>query len=100
MREGCPSLVEAEIRELARILTSAVSPPSASDFQAPLPWLTGLLQRGLTRIYAVNLGECLDFTHNERLVACVKERTGDPEVARWLERVLSVAAAPSEREAI
>lgn len=99
---GPASAFDAELHRLVHLLTPDASPQPKHDpvVDAAVSWLTGMLQKGLTRVYAVNLVNCLDFTRHESLVTRVLERTSDPEVARLLERLLPATAASAKREAL
>jgi hypothetical protein len=55
-----------------------------------LAWITGILHKGLTRVFAVDLGECLADQFHDHLVERVRQRTGDNELATLLKKTLAM----------
>ncbi len=59
--------------------------------QKAIKWIAGVIEGGLTQVYAVNLAECFDVERPARLVDAVKQRIGDREIVDLLGKVLAAS---------
>ncbi len=76
---------------LQRLLESAVSPalPSDPDPEKTIQWVAGNIDKGLCRIYAVHINECLDEEGYKRLLERVSQRIDDPQLTKSLKETLT-----------
>jgi predicted esterase len=81
---------------LKRLLESAFPPafPSDSEPEKTIKWLAGNIDKGLYRIYAVNLNENLDDGVHDQLLERASRRIGDPQLIGLLKEVLAVSPSP------
>jgi predicted esterase len=81
---------------LHRLLESAAPPafPSDPDPEKTIQWIAGNIDKGLCRVYAVNINECLDEEGYKRLVERVRRRIDDPQLIEALKEILDAPAQP------
>jgi predicted esterase len=77
-------------------LESAFPPafPRDADPEKSIKWIAGNIDKGLCRIYAVHLNECLDEEKYKRLVERVSQRIDDPQQIESLKGTLAAPAQP------
>lgn len=68
------------------------------DTSQAVRWLISSLEKGLTRVYAVNLESCFRPTYHPRFIQLLQERTGDCNLGARLSRTLQVLAEADPRE--
>jgi hypothetical protein len=81
---------------LKRLLESAFPPafPSEPQPEKTMQRLAGNIEKGLSRVYAVNISECLDTGRPERLVERASRRIGDPQLIGFLKEVVAAPMQP------
>jgi predicted esterase len=65
--------------------------PCEPRLEDAIKWVAGVVEGGLTRVYAVNLEECFDSRRQELLMNSVNQRVGDPDVVGLLQKVLATS---------
>ena len=65
------------------------------DPESAVGWLAGMLQKGLTQVFAVDLTVCFDAKHHARLLERCGSATNDPDLAAILAAALQ-AESPDE----
>jgi predicted esterase len=98
-REGRVDLRDLVVQvALKRLLESAFPRafPSDPEPEKTIKWVIGNIDRGLSRVYAVSIGESLDPGDYERLVERVNSRIGDPQLTGLLKEVLATSVQPSQ----
>jgi len=71
------------------------APPCASEPDKAVKWVAGVIDKGLSRVYAVNLNECLDDAGQQlRLVERASRRLADPELIGLLKEIVAAPAQP------
>ncbi len=93
--EGLISLRDLVVQiALKRLLESAFPPSFSSDSEPEktIKWIATNIDKGLSRIYAVNLNENLDAGGYKRLVERVSRRIADPQLIDLLKQILAAPA--------
>lgn len=66
--------------------------PSAPDAEKTIQWIAGNIDKGLCRIFAIHINECVDEEGYKRLVERVCRRISDPQLIAALQETLAVPA--------
>jgi predicted esterase len=96
-REGLVDLRDLVVQvALKRLLESVFPPafPSDPEPEKTIKWIAENIDRGLSRVYAVDLNESLDARGYEKLVERVSSRIGDPQLTGLLKEVLAASVQP------
>jgi predicted esterase len=86
---------------LDRAFTQTI--PCDREPEEAIKWLAGVIEKGLTRVYAVTLEGSLESVHKAKLLQQVTERIEDREIVgllekvfdRWLERRATASKVPA-----
>ncbi len=89
-------LASSRSAALQQLLESAASSafPSDVDPEKTIRWVANQIDKGLCRIYAVHINECLDEEGYKRLVERVCRRIDDPQVSEQLQETLAASPQP------
>src|SRR5579875_194082 len=89
-------LASSRSAALQQLLESAASSafPSDVDPEKTIRWVANQIDKGLCRIYAVHINECLDEQGYKRLVERVCRRVDDPQVSEQLQETLAASPQP------
>ena len=81
---------------LKESLESAFPPtfPIEPDPEKTIQWIADDIDKGLTRVYAVNINECLNAKQQERLAERVSQRIGDSQLIGLLKEILAAPMLP------
>lgn len=79
-----------------QLLESAFPPafPSDPDPEKTIQWIAVNIDKGLSRVYAVNIREWLNARQQERLVQSVSQRIGDSQLIGLLKEILAASSQP------
>lgn len=83
---------------LQRLLEPIFPPtfPSNPESEKTIKWLAANIDRGLTRVYAVNVEECSGAEQHNRLLERVRQRIDDPDLIRLLAQFLETPDEPGD----
>jgi dienelactone hydrolase len=86
-------VVQAALKQL---LESAFPPafPSEPQSEKTIQWLTRNINKGLVRVYAVNVNESTNTGQQERLLKRASRHIGDPQLIGLLKEVLTATTQP------
>jgi hypothetical protein len=65
-----------------------------SEPEKTIKWLAGNIDKGLCRIYALNLCNVLNDGNHERLLERASQRIGDPQLVGLLKEILAITTQP------
>lgn len=83
---------------LKQLLESAFPPvfPSDPDPEKAIQWIAGNMDKGLCRVYAVSISECLNAKQQEQLVERGRQRIDDPQMIESLKEILVASSHPDD----
>ncbi len=96
MTSQLPLTQQAE--QLQRLLQAACPSacPGDTDAEKTMKWLAGHIDKGLCRVYAVNINERLDEEGYQRLVERVRLQIDDPQLIEQLKEIPAASAQPEQ----
>ena len=69
--------------------------PCEPEPDQAVKWVAGVINKGLCRVYAVNLNDCLDDAgQQQRFVERASRRVADPALVNLLKEILAASAQP------